>query len=49
VDGWAFELSDEPLHEPMQRLLTAADGHHEQIIQVAPGELWVGPNGGTGR
>ena len=44
-----FELSDEPLDEPMQRLLKAADGHEEQIIQVAPGELWVGPNGQTGR
>jgi L-ascorbate metabolism protein UlaG (beta-lactamase superfamily) len=37
-----FQLSDEPLDEPMRRLLAAADGQAGQIVQVAPGELWVG-------
>lgn len=42
-----FELGDEPVDEPMQRLLAAADGHVDRIIQVDPGELWVDPAAGN--
>lgn len=35
-----FELSDEPLGEPMRRLLAAAGDQAARIIQTAPGELW---------
>jgi L-ascorbate metabolism protein UlaG (beta-lactamase superfamily) len=38
-----FKLGAEPVDEPMRRLLAAADGHAERIIQVIPGGLWVGP------
>lgn len=38
-----FELSDEPLDEPMRRLLAAAGPRSSQVIQVEPGELWVRP------
>ncbi len=35
-----FELGDEPLHEPMRRLLAAADGQGHRILQLPPGEIW---------
>jgi L-ascorbate metabolism protein UlaG (beta-lactamase superfamily) len=38
-----FELSDEPVEEPMRRLLLAARGKQDRVIQVAPGELWTPP------
>lgn len=38
-----FELSDEPVDEPLRRLLAAADGYAGRIVQVDPGELWVAP------
>jgi L-ascorbate metabolism protein UlaG (beta-lactamase superfamily) len=37
-----FQLSDEPIEEPMQRLLRAADGELGRVVQVAPFELWAG-------
>jgi len=43
-----FELGDEPVDEPMRRLLDAAgdeatEGHPEAVVQVAPGEIWLPP------
>jgi L-ascorbate metabolism protein UlaG (beta-lactamase superfamily) len=35
-----FQLSDEPVEEPMRRLLKAAEGHEERILRLDPGELW---------
>jgi L-ascorbate metabolism protein UlaG (beta-lactamase superfamily) len=35
-----FQLSDEPVEEPMRRLLLAAGHRHERIIQVNPGDIW---------
>lgn len=39
-----FELSDEPIHEPMERLLTAARDDRARVIRAEPGEVWT-PNG----
>lgn len=36
-----FELSDEPIDEPMRRLRAAAGGEGERIIDEAPGEIAV--------
>lgn len=38
-----FRLGDEPVDEPMGRLLKAADGRADEIVQIAPGELWAAP------
>ncbi len=35
-----FHLSDEPIDEPMRRLLSAADEETDKVIQVVPGEIW---------
>lgn len=35
-----FELSDEPLDEPMKRLLTAAGEERERVLVAAPGEVF---------
>ena len=37
-----FSLSNEPIEEPMLRLFAAARGNLDRILQVDPGELWVG-------
>ncbi len=36
-----FELSDEPMDEPMRRLLTCASDHPERVIQESVGEVVV--------
>jgi len=36
-----FELSDEHIDEPMQRLLTAAGVEHPMVINTAQGKLWT--------
>jgi hypothetical protein len=38
-----FVLSDEPIGDPMRRLLAVADGYDDRIVQVDPGELWIAP------
>lgn len=35
-----FELSDEPMEEPMDRLLNAAGDHAERVVCKSAGELW---------
>ncbi len=40
-----FELSDEPLEEPMHRLLRASQGQTGRVVQVHPGQVWVAPGG----
>lgn len=37
-----FELSDEHVDEPMERLLKAAREMEEKIVARSPGEVWVG-------
>lgn len=36
-----FELSDEHVDEPMQRLIRAAGDEHQRIIPPVPGKLWT--------
>jgi len=40
-----FELSDEPLNEPMERLLNAAGEEHHRVIGRELGEIWVRQEG----
>lgn len=35
-----FELSDEPLDEPMKRLVRAAGEHHSRVLRATPGEVF---------
>ena len=35
-----FRLSQEPMSEPLDRLLTAANGSAEKVVVRQPGELW---------
>ncbi len=36
-----FELSDEPIHEPMDRLIEAAGDEAHRVIRVGPGQVWT--------
>lgn len=36
-----FELSEEHVDEPMQRLLAAAGPEHHRIVRAGPGEIWA--------
>lgn len=36
-----FPMGDEPIGDPMRRLLAAAGAESHRVIQAAPGELWT--------
>ena len=36
-----FELSDEPAHEPLERLLRIAGAHERLVVAHRPGDLWT--------
>lgn len=42
-----FRLSDEPEHEPMQRLIEASGAEGDRIIREAPGEIVIVPPEGA--